>query len=77
MPEYLVALGERMEDREIELLETFALAYTAGSLHDWFYRLWLSLSTVPIYKTAEQQDVRPVGIRHLLAPRRNATRGYS
>ena len=34
MPEYLVALGERMEDREIELLETFALTYTAGSLHD-------------------------------------------
>ena len=45
---------------------TFALAYTGGSLPAWFYRLWLSLSTVPIYKTAEQQDVRPLGIRHSL-----------
>ena len=65
-PEYLVALGEKLEDREVELLEAFALAYTAGSLPAWFYRLWLSLSTVPIYKTAEQQDVRPLGIRHSL-----------
>ena len=65
-PEYLVALGEKMEDREIERLEAFILAYTAGSLPAWFYRLWLSLSTVPLYKTAEQRDVRPLGIRHSL-----------
>ena len=65
-PEYLVALGERMEDREIERLEAFSLAYTAGSLPPWFYRLWLSLSTVPIYKKAEQRDVQPLGIRHSL-----------
>ena len=31
-PEYLVALGERMEDRKIERLEAFVLSYTAGSL---------------------------------------------
>ena len=65
-PEYLVALGEKMEDREIERLEAFILAYTAGSLQAWFYRLWLSLSTVQIYKTAEQRDVRPLGIRNSL-----------
>merc|ERR1719318_311781 len=33
--EYLVALGERMEDEGIKLLEQFGLAYIAGELPAW------------------------------------------
>ena len=65
-PEYLVALGERMEDEEVEVLERFGMAYVSGDLPAWFYRLWLSLQTVPLYKTAQQVDVRPLGVRHSL-----------
>ena len=65
-PEYLQVLGERMEDEEIALLEQFALTYTSGAHPDWFYRLWLTLQTVPLYKTVQQQDVRPLGIWHSL-----------
>ena len=65
-PEYLVALGDRLEQAEVELLEQFGLAYTAGELPPWFYRLWLTMQTVPLYKTAQQDSVRPLGIRHTL-----------
>ena len=47
-PEFLVALGERMEDEEVEVLERFGMAYVSGDLPAWFYRLWLSLQTVPL-----------------------------
>ena len=36
--EYLVALGERLEDREIKLIEELGLEYLSGSLPSWFYR---------------------------------------
>ena len=65
-PEFLIALGERMEAEELALLEEFGLAYTSGELPPWLYRLWLSMQTVPLYKTAEKEDVRPLGIRHSL-----------
>merc|ERR1711867_61898 len=65
-PEFLVALGESMEDEEVEVLERLGMAYVSGDLPPWFYRLWLSLQTVPMYKTAQQSDVRPLGVRHTL-----------
>lgn len=55
-----------MEQSELELMEHFILAYAAGDLPAWFYRLWLSLSTVPLFKNEEKQQVRPLGIRHTL-----------
>ena len=65
-PEYLTALGERMEDSEIGLLEDFCLAYTSGSLPPWFYVLWLSLETVPLNKDEQRVEARPLGLRHSL-----------
>ena len=50
-PEYLTALGDRLDNRGLELLHKFGLAYTAGELPPWLYRLWLTLQTVPLYKT--------------------------
>ena len=65
-PEYLIALGDRLDDRGMMLLEKFGLDYTAGRLPPCLYRLWLTLQTVPLYKTAEKDAVRPLGIRHSL-----------
>ena len=59
-------MDERMEDEEVEVLERFGMAYVSGDLPAWFYRLWLSLQTVPLYKTAQQVDMRPLGVRHSL-----------
>ena len=50
--------------QELDLLEQFFLAYTAGELPAWFYSLWLSLQAVPLYKDDKKVDVRPLGIRH-------------
>ena len=47
-PEYLVALGDRLDEREMENLEEFGLKYVAGKLPAWLYRLWLSTQTVPM-----------------------------
>ena len=47
---------------EMELLEKFCLAYVSGKLASWFYRLWLTLQTVPLYKTEQQTSVRPQGV---------------
>ena len=64
--EYLIALGERMEDREIRLFEELGLEYLSGSLPSWFYRVWLCIQTVPLFKNAGQKDVRPLGLRNNL-----------
>ena len=63
-PEFLAALGDRLEDGELENLEIFALQYAAGKLPPWLYRLWLSTQTVPMHKTAARDAIRPIGIRH-------------
>ena len=63
-PEFLVALGDRMDEREMENLEEFGLKYVSGSLPAWLYRLWLTTQTVPMHKTSAQDAVRPIGIRH-------------
>ena len=33
----------------------------------WWYKVWLSLTTVALYKTPEQDTVRPIGIEPCLA----------
>ena len=45
--EYVMALGERMEDREVKQLEELGLVYLAGELPPSFYtyRIWLCIQT--------------------------------
>ena len=62
--EYLVALGERMEEQEIKLLEDFGMAYSAGELPSWFYRVFQTLQTVAPYKDRSQEAVRPLGLKN-------------
>ena len=60
----MAALGERLDDREMENLEEFGLKYVSGKLPAWLYRLWLTTQTVPMHKTSAQDAIRPIGIRH-------------
>ena len=45
------------------LLEEFGLAYLQGDLPKWFYPIWLTVQTVPIFKTSGRCAVRPLGLR--------------
>ena len=65
-PKYHVALGERLEDSDIDLLEEFGLSYLNGALPPWLYRLWLSLQIIPLFKSDEKNDVCPLGVRNRL-----------
>ena len=60
----MIALGERMEDHEIRLFEEFALAYSAGELPHWFYRIFQSLQTVAPFKDNGREAVRPLGLKN-------------
>ena len=64
--EFLVALAERMEDADMELLQSFIISYAAAELPLWFYSVWLSLQTVALFKTDRRDDVRPLGLRNSL-----------
>ena len=61
-----MALGERMGDHEMKLLERFGMAYIRAELPTWFNKVWLTIQTVPIYKTQEKTDFRPLGLRNSL-----------
>ena len=62
-PEYLRVLGEDMEEDDMGLLEEFGLQYLQGELPNWFYPIWLTVQTVPIFKTSGRCTVRPLGLR--------------
>ena len=65
-PAYLITLAELMEADQMSKLEDFGLRYARGDLPHWFYAVWLSVCTVPIFKTAERDSIRPLGIRNPL-----------
>ena len=65
--EFLTALAEVWEDEEMELLEHFSLLYLNGECGDlempkWWYRVWGSVTTVPLWKTLGKVGIRPVGV---------------
>ena len=64
--EYLVALGEKLEDQELRHFEEFGLAYSAGELPGWFYKVWQTLQTVAPFKDNEKIAVRPLGLKNSL-----------
>ena len=64
----------------MSLLEEFGMRYLTCQLPPWFYRLWATVSTVPLFKTNEQvsSSWRPVGVKgslvrslHKLVAKRN------
>ena len=62
--EYLTALGERMEDEDMNQFEQFGLTYTAGELPEWVYQVWQTLQTVAPFKNKEREAVRPLGLKN-------------
>ena len=64
--EYLTVLAEQLEEEDMLLLEEFGMKYLGGLLPCWFYPVWLTVQTVPLYKTDDQDTIRPVGVRNPL-----------
>ena len=55
-------------------LEDFSMLYLTGALPAWFYKVWGSVTIVPLHKTIERQSLRPVGVMtplHSLVIREN------
>ena len=65
-PEFLKALAEVMDPTQMSLLEDFGMRYLRGDLPAWFYKVWLSVQSVPLFKDIQQEAIRPIGIRNLL-----------
>ena len=66
-PEFLQVVGERMEGEDMRLLEDWGRRFLHGELPSWFYVVWLSIQTVPLYKTTTRDTVRPIGMRNPLS----------
>ena len=64
--EFLQVLGDLLEEEHMRLLEDFGLRYLHGELQAWFYIVWLTVQTVPLFKTKDKTTVRPIGIRNPL-----------
>ena len=65
--EFLIVLAEKMDEEQMELLESFGMRYMGGDLPPWFYKVWLTVMTVPLFKNADQEAVRPLGVRNPFA----------
>ena len=64
--EHLKCLGEVWDDRKVGCLETFSLRYVNGDLSPWFYKVWGSVSTFPLFKNSLRDTLRPVGVKSSL-----------
>ena len=65
-PEFLICLAEVFNNEEMDLLQDFGMLYLNGELPAWFYKVWLSVTTAALFKTALQDTIRPIGIRNPL-----------
>ena len=61
--EHLRVLAEVWGEQEMNRLETFSLRYLNAGLPKWLYVVWGSVTTVPLFKTEEQESLRPVGVK--------------
>ena len=64
--EFLRVVGEQLEAEHMRLLEDWAQRFLQGELPPWFYEVWLSIQTVPLYKSSRQDTIRPIGIQNPL-----------
>ena len=64
--EHLRCAAQHWDENQINLLEDFSLKYLNGLLPPWFYKIWGSVSTVPMFKSSEKDPnkIRPVGIQN-------------
>ena len=64
--EHLRCLAEVWEEDKMECLETFSLRYLNGELPPWFFKVWGSVSTFPLFKNLLRDALRPVGVKSSL-----------
>ena len=62
----LSLLAEQFEAEDMSRLERFCLGYVHGSLPPWVYSVFQSQQAVALYKTLDQDSVRPLGLKHPL-----------
>ena len=60
-------MAEIWSDEDMAKLEEFGMRYLNGQFPTWFYRVWLTVTTVPLHKTIARTAVRPIGIRPSLS----------
>lgn len=56
--EFLTGLAEVWNEVEMAKLEDFSMLYLTGALPAWFYKVWGSVTTVPLFKTRERITLR-------------------
>ena len=59
-----MVLEEQLEEGDMRCLEELAMKYVQSELPPWFYTVDLTLQSVALYKTEEQEAVRPLGLAH-------------
>ena len=75
--EYLSLLGVEMNNHGMDLMEKFGMKYLRAQLPPWFYVVWLTVQTVPLFKSSDKDAVRPLGLRNNLVKslHREVTKG--
>ena len=63
--EHLRCAAQHWEEREEDTLEQFALAYLNGKLPPWVYKIWGSVSSVPLFKTIEQSPSEMLSLANI------------
>ena len=46
-----------MDNVEMKQMERLGMAYIRAELPSWFYKVWLSLQTVALYKSTDKANV--------------------
>ena len=64
--EFLTVLGEKMNDEQMEMLQSFGMRYLNGNFPAWFYKVWLTVQTLALNKTRANTSVCPIGMRNPL-----------
>ena len=69
-PEFLVTLAEVWEEgcSSWDMLDNFAMRHVSGTFPPWYYKVCMTVETVPTFKTSDQDPsaLRPIGMRNPL-----------
>ena len=87
MNEFLICLAQVWNPEEMVLMQEFGMRYLTAQCPPWFYRVWATVSAVPLFKTSDRDcsSLRPIGVKgalvrvlHKVVARRNrsAFRSY-
>ena len=69
--EHLRAAAQNWDGREERQMEEFSLSYVNGSLPPWWYQIWGSVTSFPLFKTAVGIKSSLLRILHRLVIRAN------